>query len=262
MFNTLSPMKKHLPLKFTSLFLFLLTLIACSSEDGTNGLDGRDGIDGLDGENGLNSLVNTAVEDPGTNCANGGFRLDFGLDINSNGTLEASEVTSSQYVCNTESSTGLSSLVSTAIELPGENCSNGGYKLDVGIDNNSNGILDINEVTTSEYLCNGEAGDFTYQSYTSLISQSGTNDPTEQVLENNINITITWTREAQGIYTGTLDSPIDISKTVIFFSTPTTHTSVRGTLESTTEIRLELQNGINAFADNFDNLSFELREYE
>ncbi len=258
-------MKKNLPLKFSSFLFIFLSIMACSTEDGTNGLDGMDGIDGLDGSDGsdgLNSLVSTATEEPGGNCANGGFRLDFGLDSDNNGILDDNEVTASQYLCNVGPSEGLTSLISTVIEQPGDNCANGGYRLDVGLDNNSNGTLDVDEVSTSEYVCNGDSSDFSYQSYASLISQTGTDDPTEQVLENSLNLNISWARQSQGIYLGTLDTTIDISKTVIFFSTPTTHTGVRGTLESGNQIRLELQNGINEFADNFENLSFELREYE
>nr|WP_288933349.1 hypothetical protein [uncultured Allomuricauda sp.] len=258
-------MKKKFSQQLVSYIFIFLSLMACSTEDGTNGLDGMDGIDGLDGSDGadgLNSLVSTAPEQPGNNCANGGFRLDFGLDINNNGNLDTDEVTSSEFVCNMNPSNGLTSLISTVIEQPGENCTNGGYRLDVGLDSNNNGALDVDEVTTSEYLCNGDPGDFSYQSYASLISQTGTDNPTEQVLENSLNLVITWTRESQGIYIGTLDTSIDISKTVIFFSTPTTHTGVRGTLVSNNQIRLELQNGVNVFADNFENLSFELREYE
>ncbi len=255
-------MKKSMLLKLSSFLFILLSIMACSPEDGTDGLNGINGTDGLDGSNGLNSLVSTASEQPGDNCPNGGFRLNSGLDTNSNGILDSNEITSTEYLCNSDSSDGLTSLISTIIEQPGDNCVNGGYRLDVGLDNNANGTLDTEEVTTSEYLCNGDSDDFSYQSYASLISQSGTNDPTVNVLENSLGLNIEWTRQSQGIYVGTLNTSIDISKTVIFFSTPTTHTSVRGELISDNQIRLELQNGINAFADNFDNLSFELREYQ
>jgi hypothetical protein len=258
-YSFLAPMKKIISFRPSALFFLLISVLACSPEDGTDGLDG---MDGSDGTNGLNSLLSTTTEEPGENCANGGFRLDFGLDSNTNGTLDTEEITSSEYLCNTNPSDGLTSLVSTIIEQPGANCINGGYRLDVGLDINSNGMLDAEEVSNSEYLCNGDQADFTYQSYASLISQTGTNDPTVQVLENGLGLTITWTRESQGVYVGTLDAAIDISKTVIFFSTPATHTGVRGELLNDTQIRLELQSGINAFADNFENLSFELREYK
>lgn len=258
-------MKKTLSLKLGSLLFILFSFLACSPEDGTdglNGLDGRDGVNGANGIDGFNSLINTVVEQPGENCANGGFRLEVGLDSNNNGQLDAEEVSSSQYLCSVNPSDGLNSLISTMIEQPGANCANGGFRLDVGLDNNGNDLLDAEEVTSSEYLCNPDAADFSYQSYASLISQSGTDDPTTSVLENSLNLEIVWVRESTGRYLGTLNRSIDIGKTVIFFSTPSTHTGVRGELVADNQIRLELQNGINVFADNFENLSFELREYE
>ncbi|RUA16501.1 MAG: hypothetical protein DSY83_05595, partial [Flavobacteriia bacterium] len=180
-------MKKTLSPKLGALLFIFLTFMACSSEDGANGLDGMDGIDGIDGTDGtdgLTSLISTTVEEPGTNCANGGFRLDIGLDSNENGQLDAGEVSSSQYLCNLDPADGLTSLIGTVIEQPGANCANGGYRLDVGLDSNGNGELDESEVTSSEYLCNADAADFNYQSYASLISQTGTDDPVSSVLDN------------------------------------------------------------------------------
>jgi hypothetical protein len=40
-------------------------------------------------------------ESPGANCASGGTRFQFGIDDDGDGTLEAAEVESTQYVCNT-----------------------------------------------------------------------------------------------------------------------------------------------------------------
>ncbi|MCL6265569.1 DUF7151 family protein [Flagellimonas myxillae] len=203
-------MKFRFSQRFYILFVIALTLVGCA-KDGVNGLDGRDGsngVDGNDGSDGLNSLINTIIEQPGENCANGGFLLEAGQD------------------------------------------------------DNGNGELDANEVDTSEYLCNGDTSGLPYLTYVSLISQSGTDDPESSILENTLDLNITWTREAQGMYVGDLDKTIDISKTVIFYTTPTTHTGVRGEIVGDNQVRIELQNGINAFADNFSNLSFELREYE
>ena len=255
-------------LKPTPFLFILLSILACSPEDGTNGLDGKhgadgsNGLDGADGINGLTSLIVTTAVEPGENCTNGGFRLDIGLDTNDNGQLEPGELTSSQYLCNTTPADGLNSLIGTMIEQPGPNCSNGGYRLDAGLDLNANGRLDGDEVTASEFLCNGESAEYPYQSYASLLSQSGTEDPLSTVVDNSLEMSIVWVRQAPGRYLGTMDRPIDISKTVIFYSTPTTHTGVRGELVSDNQIVLELQNGINILTDNFDNLSFELREYE
>ncbi|OYU82890.1 MAG: hypothetical protein CFE24_13740 [Flavobacterium sp. BFFFF2] len=54
------------------------------------------------------SLINTTTEPAGVNCANGGTKIEVGLDINSNGILENSEVNSAvtKYVCNGTNATG------------------------------------------------------------------------------------------------------------------------------------------------------------
>lgn len=53
---------------------------------------------------------------------------------------------------------GLSSLVKLSVELPGENCLNGGQKIETGIDSNQNGVLDPSEVQQTEFICNGGSG--------------------------------------------------------------------------------------------------------
>ena len=52
---------------------------------------------------------------------------------------------------------GLSSLIKTSIENSGVNCTNGGVKLEYGLDTNGNGILEVNEINSTEtkYICNG-----------------------------------------------------------------------------------------------------------
>lgn len=161
-----------------------------------------------------------------------------------------------------DGSNGYNGLIKTLVEQPGANCPNGGFSVQSGLDANANGTLDTNEVTSTEYLCNGDNADFTYLTYVSLLSQSGTENPSSNVLENTLELNINWVRESQGKYVGTLDKTITIGKTVIFYTTPTTHTGVRGEIIGDNQVRIELQNGINAFMDNFSNLSFELRQYE
>ncbi|MDA8685532.1 hypothetical protein N9L94_00760 [Robiginitalea sp.] len=194
----------------SSLFLVLLSF-SCSPEDGLDGANGRDGLNGADGQDGSN---------------------------------------------------GLSSLVDISIEPIGDNCPTGGYLIESGLDANSNNTLDANEVSSAEYLCNSSNYDAPYQSYVALISQSGTADPISVVLENSADISISWTRTSQGVYLGQLSQAIDIGKAVIFYSTPASHTGVRGELLGSDQIQLELQYGVNFFLDNFENLSFELRLYE
>jgi hypothetical protein len=69
---------------------------------GSAGTNGTNGLNGTNGTNGQNTLVNTTAEPTGTNCANGGTKIEVGLDTNNNGTLDAGEVnaTLTKYVCN------------------------------------------------------------------------------------------------------------------------------------------------------------------
>ncbi len=69
---------------------------------GTNGIDGAIGATGVAGTNGQNTLVNTTTEPVGANCADGGTKLEYGLDANNNGTLDAGEINAAltKYICN------------------------------------------------------------------------------------------------------------------------------------------------------------------
>ncbi|MEN9324228.1 MAG: hypothetical protein RL699_2008 [Bacteroidota bacterium] len=60
------------------------------------------GTAGPQGEEGNLTLVNTTTEAAGTNCATGGVKLEFGVDLNRNGTLETEEIATglTKYVCN------------------------------------------------------------------------------------------------------------------------------------------------------------------
>jgi hypothetical protein len=73
------------------------SLVGPAGAPGTNGSAGSPGADGADG---LLSLVATAVEPAGTNCASGGVRINSGLDSNKNNALDAGEVSQIRYVCN------------------------------------------------------------------------------------------------------------------------------------------------------------------
>jgi hypothetical protein len=99
---------------------------------------------------------------PVSACANGGISVDAGIDTNGSGVLDASEVTSTQYVCNgaagtngTNGTNGLAALVSVTTEPASTNCASGGKKVSVGLDSNGNGMLGNSEITSSDYICNG-----------------------------------------------------------------------------------------------------------
>ena len=60
-----------------------------------------------------------------------------------------------------DGTTGFNSLINTSDEPIGDNCEFGGIKIEVGLDSNSNGTLDNDEVDASQtrYICNGGDGD-------------------------------------------------------------------------------------------------------
>lgn len=192
--------------------------------NGPQGATGPSGTNGINGTNGFNTMVATTTITAGAQCTTGGVKLEYGLDINNNGLLDASEITNSltKYVCNgavgaqgsvgltgatggqgpigltgpvgpmgatgpqgplgltgptgttgpigitgatgpqgpagINGVNGLNALIKTTVEPAGLNCANGGTKIETGLDANSNGVLDINEVNLSQtqYVCNGQ----------------------------------------------------------------------------------------------------------
>lgn len=159
---------------------------------GSTGAQGAQGVTGATGIAGKNTLVKTTSETAGINCVTGGTKVEVGLDANSNGVLDTSEVniTLTKYVCNgvagatgaqgvagsngaigpagtqglqgvagtngTNGVDGKNTLINTTVEPAGVNCTNGGTKIEVGLDINSNGILESSEVnnTLTKYVCN------------------------------------------------------------------------------------------------------------
>jgi hypothetical protein len=133
-----------------------LLLAACG---GASGADGADGTTGANGTSGVAMLIRTTAEAAGSNCADGGTRIDSGPDTNGDGGLSAGETTSTQFVCNAANGTnGFSTLVSMTNEPAGTNCAAGGKRIAAGTDVNGNGVLDASEVSTTSDVCNGVAG--------------------------------------------------------------------------------------------------------
>lgn len=116
---------------------------------------------GAAGSNGLQQLVSVTDEPAGSNCETGGIKIEVGNDENGSGELDEEEVVpaKTRYVCNGDN--GKNALSKTSEEPAGDNCANGGIRVEVGIDNNGNGDLDANEVINSQtkYVCKGSDGD-------------------------------------------------------------------------------------------------------
>ncbi|QSQ22577.1 hypothetical protein JY651_46985 [Pyxidicoccus parkwayensis] len=107
------------------------------------------GCDGID----LKQLVRqhaartrTAVEPRGAHCEHGGTAFETGLDLDDDGELDDSEVTSTLYAC-------VKVLTSQRPESAGANCELGGQAVLTGPDLNANGALEEAEVTATEYVC-------------------------------------------------------------------------------------------------------------
>lgn len=114
------------------------------------------------GADGADAVSRTSDEPAGANCANGGIKIEVGLDTNGNGELDANEVKASEtkYVCRgDDGEDGKDALAKVSDEPKGENCPNStGIKIEIGIDTNGNGELDADEVTDTEYVCGGKNG--------------------------------------------------------------------------------------------------------
>ncbi len=75
-----------------------------SGPAGQQGPQGIQGPAGADGDTAVKTLINTTNEAPGTNCANGGVKIEVGDDTNGDGVLDANEIDDSltRYICNGE----------------------------------------------------------------------------------------------------------------------------------------------------------------
>jgi hypothetical protein len=136
--------------------------LALDSDEVTNTSYVCNGANGPTGSNGKNALTNVSSEAAGSNCASGGSRIQAGVDLNGNGILESNEVTSNSFICHgatgpagATGASGFNSLVKVTPEPAGANCASGGNKIQTGLDTNRDGILGSDEVSSTQFTCNG-----------------------------------------------------------------------------------------------------------
>ena len=127
-------------------------------------------------------LLSVTPEVAGANCASGGRKIAAGIDANRDGLLDTSEMISIEFECNAAvggaDSAALISLVTVVTEPAGARCPSGGNRLASGIDRNRNAVLDADEVTSTQYVCNGSAGSNGIGALVSLLPEpSGSNCP-------------------------------------------------------------------------------------
>lgn len=126
----------------------------------TVGSDSKYVCNGTDGTDGINALSKISEEPAGTNCANGGYKVEAGLDTDNDSSIDL--VTDTQYVCNgADGSNGHNALTKITDEPKGQNSNckdSGGIKIETGIDIDGDGELTGEEITDTQYLCNGKKG--------------------------------------------------------------------------------------------------------
>ncbi|PKH51792.1 hypothetical protein CXF68_14345 [Tenacibaculum sp. Bg11-29] len=139
-------------IKKTYYYLLILFFISCQVEEGNTG---------------VNTLTNTYKEAIGTNCENGGVKIELGLDKNSNNVLDIDEIETVNYICN--GLNGYINLTSVSNDFIDTNvCENGGHKINSGLDYNNNNVLDIEEIMISAIVCDGIEG---YKPLTKFVNE-------------------------------------------------------------------------------------------
>ena len=78
-------------------------------------------------------------------------------------------------------------VATAAVAAPISNCLYGGITVTSGIDSNGNGVLDVSEVTSTQYVCNGTPG------------ANGSNGSNGTNGTNGLNVLITNTAEPAGV---------------------------------------------------------------
>jgi Collagen triple helix repeat (20 copies) len=83
--------------------------IGVQGTQGATGLTGATGVQGIVGINGKNTVSKTNTENAGANCTNGGQKIEYGVDANNNGILDAAEINANltKYVCKGNDAVGV-----------------------------------------------------------------------------------------------------------------------------------------------------------
>ena len=133
---------------------------------GTDGANGIDGAQGPQGEQGSAGPAGpTGPQGPqgvagteGTDGTNGLSAYEIWLNLGNSGTEQdfIDSLTGPQG----ETESALNSLILTTNIEAGNECQNGGVKIEIGLDSNQNGLLDEEEVESDQtkFICNGNDG--------------------------------------------------------------------------------------------------------
>jgi ELWxxDGT repeat protein len=152
----------------------ILTLDICNGADGVDGQDGAPGTDGADGQDGAPGADGTNGQDgaPGADGTNGQDGAPGADGTNGQDGAPGADGTNGQDGADGQDGApgtdGNATLtVTTTLSASSSNCwGDGGVQIDVGVDDNNNGVLDSNEIDDTTYICNGgdgADGDSAYQ---------------------------------------------------------------------------------------------------
>ena len=129
-------------------------------DDGAAGVDGDDGAAGVDGDDGSNTLISTTTEPAGSNCANGGTRIDMGVDDDGDGTLDTTEIDHTQYICDgSDGSASANTMLTSQSNITSASCTWAERAIQSGLDNGdgggtaANGVLENGEVDFTTIYC-------------------------------------------------------------------------------------------------------------
>jgi len=124
---------------------------------GANGQDGNDGQDGATGPAGSTGQAGPA----GPNGQDGAVGATGPTGPSGPAGPQGDQgPQGEQGPAGDDGEAGIKTLINTSDEAAGDNCANGGVKIEVGEDANADGILDTDEVDDSltRYICNGLDG--------------------------------------------------------------------------------------------------------
>ena len=103
-----------------------------------------------------------------------------------------------------------------------------------------------------------------YTSRVSLVNQTGTDAPTETILENSAGITLTWSRLSSGMYRATYGSAVDLSKTTLRIGNAYQYSEIIGVIigSTTTQFQLAIEaDNLGGVDAALTNTMLEIRVY-
>jgi len=114
------------------------------------------------------------------------------------------------------------------------------------------------------YTCTDDGIELPYRTYSSLINQVATDAPTENILTNQLDISITWSRLAEGKYEGKLSREIDVNSTTIIIQLQELNRIATGGFQDASTIQLHVLDRFNVYdtRDGLSNAQLEIKQFQ